>query len=96
MKDILILEPKDRLGTLEALRHPYFKGLNDEFLEQRVVVKQTKLSGRMKDVNGRSRTGSSKMQTSKNFVIRKLLLISLVALTVSSSPGHPGGLKGSH
>ena len=32
MKDILKLDPKDRLSTIEALRHPYFKGLNEEFL----------------------------------------------------------------
>jgi hypothetical protein len=34
MKDILILDPANRLSTIEALRHPYFKGLNDEFLEK--------------------------------------------------------------
>lgn len=32
MKDILKLDPKDRLSTIDALRHPYFKGLNEEFL----------------------------------------------------------------
>ena len=33
MKDILKLDPKDRLSTIDALKHPYFKGLNDEFVK---------------------------------------------------------------
>ena len=37
MKDILILNPAKRLSTIEALRHPYFKGLNDEFLENKIT-----------------------------------------------------------
>ena len=31
---ILKLDPKERLSTIQALKHPYFKGLNDEFLEK--------------------------------------------------------------
>lgn len=32
MKDVLKMNPKDRPTAIEALRHPYFKGLNQEFL----------------------------------------------------------------
>jgi hypothetical protein len=46
MKDILILDPGNRLSTIEALRHPYFKGLNDEFLENKMSVKNSKNTGR--------------------------------------------------
>ena len=35
MNALLKLDPKDRLTALEALRHSYFKGLNDEFLEHK-------------------------------------------------------------
>ena len=31
MNDILKMDPKERLTALEALRHPYFDGLNNEF-----------------------------------------------------------------
>ncbi len=33
MHDILKMDPKERPTAIEALRHPYFKGLNNEFLE---------------------------------------------------------------
>ena len=32
MNDILKMDPAKRLTALGALRHPYFKGLNQEFL----------------------------------------------------------------
>jgi len=35
MEDILKMEPSERLTTIEALRHPYFKGLNSEFISQK-------------------------------------------------------------
>ncbi len=34
MHDILKMDPKERPTAIEALRHPYFKGLNNEFLEK--------------------------------------------------------------
>ena len=33
MKSLLNMEPNKRLTSIEALRHSYFAGLNDEFLE---------------------------------------------------------------
>ena len=33
MTALLKVDPKDRMTALDALKHPYFKGLNDEFLE---------------------------------------------------------------
>jgi hypothetical protein len=42
MKDILKLNPKDRLSTIDALRHPYFKGLNEEFLKDNKINKSNK------------------------------------------------------
>ena len=32
MSDILKVNPEERLTTIQALRHPYFKGYNNEFL----------------------------------------------------------------
>ena len=32
MNTLLKIDPKDRLTALDALKHTYFKGLNDEFL----------------------------------------------------------------
>ena len=34
MKDLLKMDPTKRPTAIEALRHPYFKGLNNEFLEK--------------------------------------------------------------
>ncbi len=70
MKDILILNPANRLSTIQALRHPYFKGLNDEFLES---TTKTKTSGRQQSKQQpRGRAGSSKQNvSSKNFIVRK-------------------------
>lgn len=34
MEDIFKMDPKARLTALEALKHPYFKGLNGEFLRE--------------------------------------------------------------
>ena len=35
MNALLKIDPNDRLTALEALKHPYFKGLNDEFLDNK-------------------------------------------------------------
>ena len=32
MQDLLKMDPNERPSALEALRHPYFKGLNKEYL----------------------------------------------------------------
>jgi len=42
MKDILKLDPKDRISTLQALRHPYFKGLNEKFLQSNRAVNKNR------------------------------------------------------
>ncbi len=34
MHDILKMDPNERPTAIEALRHPYFKGLNNEFMEK--------------------------------------------------------------
>ena len=39
MKDILKIDPKERLTSMEALRHPYFKGLNKEYLIPKKPIK---------------------------------------------------------
>lgn len=42
MKDILKLDPKERISTLQALRHPYFKGLNEKFLQSNRAVNKNR------------------------------------------------------
>jgi hypothetical protein len=34
MNDILKMDPEERLTALEALRHPYFNGLNQEYFKK--------------------------------------------------------------
>jgi hypothetical protein len=57
MKDILKLKPKDRLTTIEALRHPYFKGLNEEFLKENKTNKSNKTN--------KNKTNKNKNKTNK-------------------------------
>ena len=71
MKDILILNPAKRLSTIEALRHPYFKGLNDEFLENKITRKNSGRKQQELKNGSRVRAGSSNDHASKNFIVRK-------------------------
>jgi len=34
MKDILKMDPSERITAFEALCHPYFKGLNQEYIKK--------------------------------------------------------------